>query len=65
MLNKTTGFFLGIVLLGMGLSLQGEPISSQNIKPPFNLKSVIEKVTHHPVRDGERIIISRLLRNYH
>ncbi len=57
MLNKTTVFFLGIVLLGMGLSLQGETISSQNIKPPFNLKSVIEKVTHHPVRDGDRIII--------
>ncbi len=57
MFKKLSSIMMGIMFFGIGLSANTKPISHKNIKTPFNLNKVIEQVIHHPVREGEEIII--------
>ncbi|MEO0228000.1 MAG: hypothetical protein ABIL70_08150, partial [candidate division WOR-3 bacterium] len=53
----------GFLVLILALLIIPQVIFAQNnglgqeIETPFNVGEVIEKVTHHPIREGDRIVI--------
>jgi hypothetical protein len=50
--------FVGIMFAFTQLSAETKEMFHNDIKTPFNLNRVIEQVSHHPVRDGENIVIN-------
>ena len=53
-------FFVGMFLLILS-PVYGEERNERSTNAPFNVSEVIEKVTHHPIREGERIVIKGMV----
>ncbi|MDO9390403.1 MAG: FlgD immunoglobulin-like domain containing protein [bacterium] len=58
-MNKNYTWLLGLLTFYMAVPLyaQQKPITSPMVETPFNVGQIIEKISHHPMREGERIVI--------
>jgi hypothetical protein len=50
-------FFGLLTIIQTDLFAQADKANTQNVDTPFNMSEIIEKVVHHPLKNGELIVI--------